>query len=560
MKELVIKSLVSETGLKKQEIENLVEIPPNPELGDYAFPCFTLSKKFKSSPDKIASSIAFKIKSKNFESVVSKGPYVNFFLNKKELASSVISEILKKKDKYGSNNFAKSKKIMIEFSQANTHKAFHIGHVRGTSLGESIARIIEFSGNRPLRVNYQGDTGMHVAKWLWCYEKYHSREALKKDESWIASIYVDAVKRIHKNESLQEEVDEINRKLESRKDKSLNSLWKKTKSLSLDSLENIYKELNTYFDRYFFESEFEKSGREISESLVKNNIAEVSEGATIIRLDKSNLGVWVLLRKDGTVLYSAKDLALAKKKFNEFKINESIYVVGAEQKHHIMQLFETLKLMNFKQAKDCRYIPVTEVRLPHGKMSSRTGDNVLYSDFKNELVNHAATEIKKRGPISKKEVEERALLISLAALKYSMLKQDTNKNIIFEKKEALSFEGNTGPYLLYTYARAKSILRKAKYKKSIKSNSVKTISDTEKALILELSQFPSIVKEAYEKFAPNLIANYSYSLAQKFNEFYHQEKVIGSDEEQFKLQLIDAFAQTLKNSLSLLGISVLEQM
>ncbi|HIH39620.1 TPA: arginine--tRNA ligase [Candidatus Woesearchaeota archaeon] len=535
-----------------------LEVPSNPELGDYALPCFPLAKELKKNPVEIAKDLAKKIpKIKGIEKIVPTGPYVNFFVEKTYFAKDTLDKIQKEKNNYGKQKLS-SEKVMIEFSQANTHKAFHVGHIRGTSLGESIARIMEFCGNKVIRANYQGDIGMHVAKWIWCYKRYHSKEKLRKDESWIASIYVDAVKKLTEKPELQDEVDEINRKLEER-DKGLYKLWQDTRKGSLDSFEIIYKELNTKFDEYFFESQLDKRAKDIVNKLVKGRIAEISDGATIINFEKYNMGVWVLLRADGTVLYSAKDLALAEKKFKEHKIDKAVYVVGSEQRLHVMQIFKTLELMRFKQAKNCHYVPVNEVRLPEGKMSSRTGTNILYSDFKKEMVEYASEKILERNKkIDKKELSKRALAIAIASLKYSMLKQDTNKGIIFNKEESLRFEGDTGPYLLYSYARAKSILKKAKY--NAKKKYDLSIEPVEKELIMELSRFPEVIVQAYNNISPNEIANYSSKLAQKFNEFYHAEKVIGSDKEQFRLVLVDSFSQVLKNCLYLLGIPVIEEM
>jgi arginyl-tRNA synthetase len=498
MKKLIVDLLHKHIKLKKENIKSLIEIPPSPELGDYAFPCFLLAKKQKRNPVDISTELARKIKTtKQISGIKAAGPYLNFFIDKKALAKNILKKILKREKPK-----KKKSKGMIEFSQANTHKAFHIGHIRGTSLGESLARIAEFCGEKVIRANYQGDTGMHVAKWLWCYQKYHKKEKLKKDESWIASIYVDAVKRLKENEKLQEEVDEINRKLELGKDKKLNALWKKTRKISLESLEKIYKELNTKFDKYYFESQLEKRGKEISEQLLKNKIAKKSEGAIIMDLKKYNLGIWVLLRKDQTVLYSAKDLALAEKKF-ENDLDWSIYVVGAEQKLHFQQLIKTLELMKFKKLKDIRIIHFDLVRLPTGKMSSRTGENILYSDFISEVKDYAKKEIKKRfSKIKKTELEKRALAIAIASIKYSMLKQDPNKLIVFLKEEALNFEGNSGPYLLYSYARASSIMKKAKKKPSLK---VIELKEQEISLIKKLSQFPEVVEEAHEKFSPTTL-------------------------------------------------------
>ncbi|VVB83914.1 Arginine--tRNA ligase [uncultured archaeon] len=559
----ILKKALAEKGieLKEEEIEGSLEIPPSSDLGDYSFPCFSLKEKLKDNPVKIASEIKNKINSsENFESIQAKGAYINFFLNREKIAGNLIKEILKEKDNFGKPDAKKKEKIMIEFSQANTHKAFHVGHIRGTSIGESLARIFEFSGEKVLRANYQGDSGMHVAKWIWCYKKYHSKEKLRKDESWIASIYVDSVKHLAENELLQKEVDVINRKLSEGKDKSLVSLWKKTRKLSLDSFVKIYKELNTHFDVYFFESKVEKSGKKITEELLKKRIAEISDDAIIVDLKKYNLGVWVLLRKDKTVLYSAKDLALAEEKFKKFKLDKNIYVIGAAQSLHMAQLFKTLELMKFKKAGNCEFVPFSEVRLPTGKMSSRTGENILYSDFLKEMTDYSKEEIKKRQPlISEKELENRALKISIASIKYFMLKQSSNRVIIFSKEDALNFEGDSGAYILYSYARASSIIKKAgkNFKKNLEKGKLES---AEFELIKKLLQFKDIVLNSFSNRNPAAIANYSYQLSQLFNEFYHACPVINSDREDFRLSLINSFRQVLKNSLYLLGIEAIEEM
>jgi len=560
MKEAVVKALKKYVGMTTNELTNLLEVPPSLELGDFAFPCFVLAKEHKKNPTEIAQMLTKKLKSNAFEKVEAKGPYINFFLNKKKLAESTINEILEKKEKYGSLKLGREK-VMVEFSQPNTHKAFHVGHIRGTSLGESISRIFEFTGNKAVRANYSGDTGMHIAKWLWCYQKFHKKEKLNDEESWIASIYVDAVKRLSDNKDFQEEVNEVNKKLESKEDKKLNELWKKTRTASVSAWKKIYKELNTHFDVHYFESDVEKPAKDFANNLIKKKIAKISEGATIVEFSDFNeekLGVFLLLRTDGTVLYGGKDMSLAERKFNEFKLNKSYYVVGREQDLYLQQVFKTLELAKSKASKKSFSILLSEVRLPTGKMSSRTGDNVLYSDFKKELVDYAKSEIKKRHKINSEETEQRALTIAIGSMKYAMLKQDINKNIVFDKKEAMNFEGNTGPYLLYTYARARSILRKAKYKK--KSFTIKELNESEKALITQLAKFPEIVERAYKNLTPHVIATYAYQISQTFNEFYHKNKAIGSKEELFRLALIDSFSITLKNSLHLLSIETLEKM
>ena len=549
--------------LKPEEIDKFIEVPSDTDMGDFAFPCFRIAAKLKQEPFEAALMIREKIgnfSKEYFEDIQTSGPYVNFFVNRKGLAQYLIQEVLKKKEKFGKNNIAKNQKIMIEFSQPNTHKSFHVGHIRGTSVGESLARIAGFCGAKVVRANYQGDTGMHVAKWLWCYKKYHPKVKIKKDEAWVASIYVDAVKRLAKDKTLQKEVDKINQKLGTKEDEELNKIWKKTRKVSLEALEKVYKELNTHFDIYFFESDVEKRGFEIIDKLLKNKIARVSQGAVIINLKKYKLGVWVLLRKDKTMLYSGKDLSLAEKKFKKYKLDRSIYVVANEQDLHFKQLFKVLGLMKFEGAEKLQHVSYGMVRFPHGKMSSRTGDNILYSDLLEKIKDRTRERIKEREEkISKKELEKRTLAISIAAMKYPMLKQNSNKNIIFDIKEATNFEGDTGPYIQYSYARACSILRKAK-NKEIKSFEVPEMNPKEIELVKKLFKFPEIVSNSYNNLNPALITNYSYSLAKIFNEFYHESPVIGSEEEDFRISLVKSFKQVLKNSLDLLGIETLEKM
>jgi arginyl-tRNA synthetase len=561
MKKIIVKAL-SGVGLPGEEIDRLVETPHDTARGDYAFPCFVLAQKRKRNPSELAKEIASRLKlPKEIERVEAVGPYLNFFVKRGTFSSQVLEDIFNLGDRYGSSN-GDSERVMIEFSQANTHKAFHVGHVRGTSLGESLARILSFSGNQVFRANYQGDTGMHVAKWLWAYLAFHSKEPLQKEESWFANIYVEAVKKLAEHPEYESDARIINQKLDSGSDKELTALWKKTRKMCLSSLEQIYAQLETRFDYYFFESEVEERGKQLAKELVSKGIARVSDGATIIDFadyKEPQLGVWVLLRADGTALYSAKDLALAEKKFTEFNIGKALYVVGSEQRQHMYQLFKTLSLMKFKQAKKCAYVPVSLVRLPTGKMSSRTGDNVLYSAFRKELVEEAQKEISDRFPtLPAKEIEHRAEHIALAALKYAILKQDTNKVLVFDKKEALRFEGDTGPYLLYSYARAMSILRKSK--KTTKKQGNSELSSEEHSLVSALQLFPERVARAAKDYSPEVIAHYAYMLAQTFNEFYHKEKVIGSHDESFRLNLVRAFTQTLKNALFLLGIPVIEEM
>jgi arginyl-tRNA synthetase len=561
MKKVVVDVLSKELKVSKDEIENLIEIPPADSMGDYAFPCFGLAKKKKKNPMEIASDLCESLRKKipkEISNVDFKGAYVNFFLDKKVFAKYVLKESSKKG--FGKNNLRKGKRKLIEFSQPNTHKAFHVGHIRGTVLGESLARISEFSGEKVVRANYSGDTGMHIAKWIWCYSKYHSKESLRDDEKWIADIYVEAVSKLDGKEEYQKEVEDINRKIEDKSDLKINSLWKKTREASINSWKRIYNELGTYFDKHYFESEFESDGKMVSEELLKKKVAK-KDDAIFVDLKKYDLGTWVLLRRDGTVLYSAKDLALAMKKVKDFSCDNYLVAIGEEQRMHFLQLQKTLELMKFEKAKNYSFLTFGMVRFPDGKMSSRTGKNILYSEFSSEVRKIAKKGLKRRGYVGK-DIEEKALTIAIAAIKYSMLKQDSKKTLVFDPKEALSFEGDTGPYLLYSYARANSIIEKVKEKRRAFPKSVlpDDFKDSEIRLLKKISEFPAIVFRAYDFLTPHIIANYSFELAKIFNEFYHDSPVLGSSAEGFRLELVSRFKDTLKKSLGLLGIETLERM
>ena len=552
----VIKLLNKELKLKGISLE----APPDPKLGDFAFPCFQLSKKFKKNPVEISKELSNKLKPSGLiKEIKQAGPYLNFFIDKQKLAESLIKEILR--GDYGKGK-AKKEKVMVEYSQANTHKAFHVGHLRGTCLGESLARILKYSGYNVIQANYQGDTGAHVAKWLWCYLKFHKGEKPpKKDpERWIADIYVEAVKK--SNQDNQKEIEKINYQLENKKDKELMNLWKESRKWSLDILDDIYKDLDAHFDKFFFEREVEARGKEIAEELVKKGIAKIDDGAALVDLEKYRLGIWILLRKDGTCLYSAKDLALAEKKFKEFKIDKSIYVVGNAQNMHMQQLFKTLELMKFKQAKKCFHLSYAMVRMPTGKMSSRTGENILYLDLKNEIINKLKQEVEKRHKDwNSQQKAESVLNIFSSAIKFDFLMQDPNKDIIFDIEKALDFEGETGPYIQYVHARICSIFNKnGKFNGKFNAGMLKT--EYEEKIINLLSAFPDTIEKSAESYKPHLIARYLIELSQSFNEFYHNCPILQADKDtkQARLGLISAVKEVIKTGLDLLGIESPEVM
>jgi arginyl-tRNA synthetase len=567
MKQIII-NLLKETlkekiKLKKQEIENLIEIPPFSEMGDYAFPCFFLSKKFKQNPDKIAESFAQKIKlTKEIEKVENKGAYINFFVNKELLAKNTIAKILKQGDNYGKIILKKPIKTMVEFSSPNTNKPLHLGHLRNMAIGESISRILEFNGEKVIRTSLNNDKGIHICKSIAAYKLYgkgkNPKSEKKKSDHFVGDFYVMFNNLSKQNKTLEIESQELLQKLE-KGDKETINIWKKMNKWALDGFKETYKKFGIKFDNEFFESNIYKKGKEIVlEGLKKGIFTKRKDGAIIINLEKEGLGEKVLLRSDGTSVYVTQDLYLAKLKQERFKINKSIYVVANEQNYHFNVLFTLLKKLKFKLANNLKHLAYGMVCLPEGKMKSREGTVVDADDLIGKVQKLIKKELEKRQKLSEKELEERSLIISLASIKYMLLKIDIKKDILFNPKESMNFEGDTGPYLQYSYARASSILRKLKIRKE--KFKINKLENEEFNLVKKLSEFSEIVSKSYNSLNPSIIANYSYQLAQIFNEFYHKCPVINAGKNFFRLSLVNAFRQTLKNSLYLLGIEIIEKM
>lgn len=543
--------------ITEEQISSLIEVPPSQNMGDYSFPCFTLSKKLKKEPSKIALKLKADIKiSPELEKIEVSGPYLNFFLNKIKLAKKTISEILKQKENYGKNKKNK-KTILIEFSSPNIAKPFGIGHLRSTIIGNSISRISEFNGYKVIRMNYLGDWGTQFGKIIFGYKKFGKKLNLKSKDitKKLLEIYVKANKEIYKEQTRKEF-----QKLEA-EDKENLSLWKKFKKLSLNDFQNIYKLLGIKFDIYSGESFHNNSLDSVLRLLKDKKLLQKSQGALIVNLEKYRLGISLIQKTDGTTIYLTRDLAAAIKRYSKYKFDKMIYEVGQEQILHFKQLFKILELLGYNWAKKC-------VHVSHGlyldkdrkKFATRKGKTIFMQEILNETIALAKKEIKKRFPkISKKQLEQRALNIARAAIFYGDLKNNLSTNIVFDIKQFVSFEGDTGPYIQYSYARASSILKKLKIKKN--NFKIKSLEKTEIELIKKLSEFPEIVSKAYTSLNPSIVANYSYQLAQTFNEFYHACPVIGSKEkENFRINIVKSFRYTLKNALYLLGINAIEEM
>lgn len=553
----ITKLLKKETKLKDIKLE----VPPDQTMGDYSFPCFQLSKKYKKSPIDIASDLQDKVKTtKNIIKIQSDGPYLNFFVNKSKLSETTIKQILKQKDKYGSSNAGKKKKVMTEFFHANTHKGVHIGHVRNICLGESISRILEFSGYKVIRANYQGDIGPHVAKCLWAYLNSKEKPPKQQKGVWLGNLYSQANKKSKQSKKIEQEISEINKKLYTR-EKQIVKIWKTTRDFCLKDFQDLYKDFGVKYNRLYFESEVEKRGVELAKKLVKKKLARESEGALIVDLEKYGLGIYVALTSDGHAVYHSKDLALAELKLKEYKLDQSIHIVGKEQELYFLQLFKTFELIKSKLANKSKHLIYGLVMLPEGKMSSREGNVVLYHDLIQKTLQATENEIKKRHTrLSKTELEKRKKQIAFAALKFNMLNRENNRQIIFDWDKAIQFEGETGPYIQYAHARINSILKKAKKPTKVKYDLLTTPEETK--LIHLLEQFPQVVEDSAKNYKANTIANYALSLAQSFNEFYEKNQILKEEKDikAARLILILAVKQVLKNALNLLAIEAPDKM
>ncbi len=552
--------------LKPEEIESALEIPKNYENGDFAFPCFFLARQLKSNPHDIALDIRSKIKDlhSGFQEIQTVGPYLNFFIDRKALALNLIQDILIKKDnfgKIGKNN----QKIMVEFPGPNTNKPLHLGHLRNMSIGESVSRILEFAGFKIIRGNIVNDRGIHICKSMAAYKKYGKnktpKDTGKKSDHFVGDYYVMFNEKAKKDKKLEVLSHHLLQKYEEG-DKETVELWEKMNKWALDGMKKTYEKFGIKHDCEDYESKIYTKGRDIILQGVEKGVfkKKKKDGAIYINLKNKKLGEKVLLRADGTSLYMTQDIYLAKQRLEKYNLNEIIYVVGDEQIYHFNVLFEILELLGIASKESLNHLSYGHVELPEGKMKSREGTIVDADDLIEKIQGLVKKQLEKREELSKKQLEENSLKITLGAIKYLLLKTDIKKNITFNPKESISFEGNTGPYLQYSYARASSILNKAEIKKS-KINSLKELEPKETELINKLSFFENVVVSSANSLNPTLIANYAYELAQIFNEFYHSCPVIGSkDKQAFRLKLVESFRQVLKNALHLLSIGVLEEM
>lgn len=516
----------------------------------------------------LAEQIATRLRERQlFSDVQAQNGYVNMYFDTANVARRLLQDVHQSGAGYGRGE-TKQETVMVEYGQLNTHKPGHVGHLRNISLGDAIANLLAFNGYNVLKATYIGDTGAHVFKWLWGYRKWHADEEPRaNDGDWWKQIYVEANRAITENPEYDREYQEL-RGLWNQRDPELMRLWEKTREVSLQYLHNLFSELGVEFDAWFFESQFEESGKETVRQLLEQGIAEIDEGAPIVRLDeklgldKDTYRTLILQRSDGGPLYQTKELALTRAKFEEYPTNRALNVVDVRQTLYFQQVFKTLELLGYEQAAKSTHVSYEYVTLSTGAMSSRQGNLVTYDEFTAEMQERALATVREKNPeMPLEQQKEVARTIAFGAVKFGMLDRDNTKLLTFNREEALDFDGFSAPYVQYAHARACRILEKAP-EIDWESLSTQEMTTTETNLLEAIGNFSEAVERAAREYKPLHVVTYAYNLARVFAEFYRESPVLRAegDLQNFRLALVYATKTTIANALGVLGITAPEVM
>ena len=560
-KKIVATRLKENIDLDLDKIESLIEIPPKSDMGDFAFPCFQLAKVMKKAPNMIAKDIADVINKDGFEKVESLGPYINFFMDKVKFSESIVNEILSEKDSYGSSKIGDGKRYLVEYSSPNIAKPFHVGHLFTTAIGNALYKMLKFEGYDTVRINHLGDWGTQFGKLISAYKRWGNEEAIEKSPiTELLRIYVKFHDEAEKNPNLEDEGRMYFKKLEEGDNEAV-ELWKRFKDLSLKEFNNIYSILGVDFDSWAGESFYNDKMDIVVKELEEKNVLTDSNGAKVVMLDEYNMPPCIVVKSDGASIYATRDLAAAMYRKKHYNFDKCIYVVGKDQILHFKQVFKTLELAGHTWAKDCVHIPFGLVKFADRKLSTRKGNVVLLEELLKEAVAKTLETINVKNP-ELKEKEMVAKEIGIGAVLFTYLKNSREKDIVFDWDEMLSFEGETGPYVQYSYARAKSILRKAEGINGDADFS-KLTSKEEFELTKVLEGFNKAILLAIDRLEPSVVTRYTIEVAKAFNKFYNAHSVLNLEDTGLKvarLKLIVATAQVIKNSLNLIGINVVEEM
>lgn len=574
----IIFEAVKNAGFEDIEEEEIaLETPPSFVGADFASNiALALGKEAKKNPQGIAKKIVeFLNESKEAKKIIESveiggGGFINIKLNDAYLIE-MLSHAIKEGENFGRSDTLKGKKIMVEFTDPNPFKVFHIGHLYSNAVGESLARLLESQGALVKRASYQGDVGLHVAKALWgireleksntkCWIDVGKRN-LRDRVKFLGEAYALGARRYEEDEKIKEEINELNKKIYELHT-SIEKLYERGRKWSLDYFETIYKRLGTKFDFYYFERDTGKEGLVYVKKFLARGIFEESKGAIIFNGEKHGLHTRVFINSTGLPTYEAKDLALAAMKWRDFHYDQSIIVTGSEQDEYFKVVLAALGKTNPALGAKTNHISHGFVRLPEGRMASRKGNIITGEWLLDEVKKNIMSLMAKSSEItSEQEQEEIAEIVAVGAVKYSLLKSSIGKGTTFNIKESINLEGASGPYLQYTYVRTKSVLKKAKHITfSTIVKKVISLNQEEREVIKLLLQFPDVVRSAAFNNAPNLLGTLLFEAAKAYNNFYSKHRIIGSENEAGRLALTYAFSHTLKNGLALLGIQAPEEM
>ena len=560
-KKKIAELIKSQVELDLEKIEQLIEIPPKPEMGDYAFPCFQLAKSMRKAPNMIAEELKDKFDKEGFERIENLGPYVNFFVDKGNFTKNTIEKVLTEGDNYGASNVGEGKTVCVEYSSPNIAKPFHVGHLFSTAIGNALYKMYKKEGYEAVGINHLGDWGTQFGKLISAYHRWIDEEALEEDPiKELLRIYVKFHEEAEKDPSLEDEGRAYFKKLEDG-DAECQALWKRFRDLSLKEFERVYNILGVGFDSYNGEAFYNDKMDVVVEMLKEKGLLVESNGAQVVMLDDYNMPPCIVLKADGASIYATRDLAAAMYRKKTYDFYKSIYVVGLPQALHFKQVFKTLELAGEDWAKDCHHVGFGLVKFADRKLSTRHGEVILLDDLLRQSTETVLETINEKNPELENK-EEVAKKIGVGAVIFTYLKNSREKDIVFDWKEMLSFEGETGPYVQYSYARAKSILRKAGEVKGDVDYSLLN-SKEEFELVKTLENFNKNILLALDKLEPSVLTRYVIEVAKGFNKFYNSHSVLNLEDEALKasrLKLVEATCQVIKNGLELIGIDVVEKM
>ncbi len=561
-KEIIAKQLEKmDLGLSFEEIYKLIEIPPQDNMGDYSFPCFSLAKTLRKNPALIAEDLAKEFDTEGFEKVENLNAYLNFYVDRKVFEEEILKEILEKKEKYGSSDKGSGKNIVIDFSSVNIAKPFHIGHIRSTVIGDALRNIHDFLGYNTIASNYIGDYGTQFGTMIAAYKLWGDEEKLKENPiKELLALYVRYNSEAADDEKMMDEARAEFMNLENGEEEATR-LWKYFKEISFNEFDRVYKMLDINFDNYNGESYHSDFIPAVIEELKEKDLLVESDGAYIVDLSEFDLPPSIIIKSNGSSAYITRDIATAINRKKVYDFDKNLYVVATQQNLHFQQLFAILKLMGYDFYDDCKHIPFGMVSLKDQTLSTRKGQVVFLEDVLNKAVDKTK-EIMESRDNKIENVEEVAEIVGIGAVKFQELYNNRIKDYVFDWDEVLNFDGETGPYVQYTYARAKSVLRKADFKENTEISFDNITSDEEFALVKALGNFKDVVAKAAEKYEPSLITRHLTEIAKNFNKFYNACQINVEDEKikEERLALSYATSIVIKTGLGLLGIKTVEQM